>query len=98
MRSGEREGRVEHDGAPMAGRKLDRLRLGCRRSITLLSRGTLTSGPMSLGAMLKLGAALMVTGPADPGRPAVAKIIGVIAGAGGGDKISAELKPRDADE
>ena len=31
------------------------------------------------------GAALTVTGPADPGRPAVAKIIGVIAGAGGGD-------------
>ena len=39
----------------------------------------------------------MVTGPADPGRPAVAKIIGLTAGAGG-DIFQLTLKPRDADE
>ena len=48
LRSGEPEGRVEHDEIPW-GRKLDSLRLGRRRLITLLSRGTLTLRPMSSG-------------------------------------------------
>ena len=35
----------------MAGRKLDTRTLRRRRLIPLLSRGTLTSGPLSLGAI-----------------------------------------------